>query len=135
MVRSLSRTTSSRVSTPSACKCTGVAARRGSGLAFEELCEEVALLRRAVTGLAAERGANGIPDHSETLGQIIRASAATATGPKALAATPVLPLTAKDWVREIAAANEQARRSDHEAITSARDRYQRVMRDMVARLS
>ena len=43
-------------------------------LAFEALREEVALVRRAVAGLAAERTSIEIPDYSETLGQIMRAS-------------------------------------------------------------
>ena len=36
-------------------------------LAFEALREEVALVRRAVAGLAAERAAIEIPDYSEEL--------------------------------------------------------------------
>ena len=54
-------------------------------LAFEALREEVALVRRAVAGLSAERASIEIPDYSETLGQIMRASAATAQNLKALA--------------------------------------------------
>ena len=36
--------------------------------AFEAMRGELALLRRAVEGLAAERGAIDMPDYSETLG-------------------------------------------------------------------
>ena len=49
-------------------------------LAFEALRGEVALVRRAVAGLAAERASIDIPDYSETLGQIIRVSSATGQG-------------------------------------------------------
>jgi hypothetical protein len=71
-------------------------------LAFEALREEVALVRRAVAGLAAERASIEVPDYSETLGQIMRASAAAAQNLKALAEMPALRRSAKDWGREIA---------------------------------
>jgi hypothetical protein len=54
-------------------------------LAFEAPREEVALVRRAIAGLSAERASIEIPDYSETLGQIMRASAVTAPSLKALA--------------------------------------------------
>ena len=106
-----------------------------AALAFEALREEVALVRRAVTGLAAERAAIEIPDYSETLGQIVRASEATAASLKTLAAMPALRLTAHDWAHEIAAASEQARRADQEALTQARDALQQAARDMTAKLT
>ena len=40
--------------------------------AFEALREEVALARRAVAGLAAERASIEIPDYSATLGEIAK---------------------------------------------------------------
>ena len=106
-----------------------------AALAFEALREEVALLRRGVAGLAAERAAIEIPDYSETLGQIMRTSAATAAGLKALGAMPALRLTARDWGCEIATASEQARRADQEALTGARDAFQQATHDMAASLS
>ena len=106
-----------------------------AALAFEALREEVALLRRGVAGLAAERAAIEIPDYSETLGQIMRTSAATATGLKSLGAMPALRLTAQDWGREIAAASEPARHADQEALTCARDAFQQAAHDMAASLS
>jgi hypothetical protein len=57
-------------------------------LVFEALRTEVALVRRAVAGLSAERASIEIPHYSETLGQIMRASAATAQNLKALAVRP-----------------------------------------------
>ena len=106
-----------------------------AALAFEALREEVALVRRAVTGLAAERAAIEIPDYSETLGQIMRTSEATAASLKALAARPALRLTAQDWGREIAVASEQARRADQQALTQARDTLQQAAREMTAKLT
>ena len=106
-----------------------------AALAFKALREEVALVRHAVSGLAAERAAIEIPDYSETLGQIMRMSAATAAGLKALAAMPALRLTAQDWAREIAAAGKEASRSDQEELTQAREALQQAARDMTAKLT
>ena len=84
-------------------------------LAFEALREEVALVRRAVAGLAAERASIEIPDYSETLGHIMRAFSATRESVKALAEMPALRLSAKDWSHEIATAAQEARRFDQQA--------------------
>jgi len=46
--------------------------------AFEAMCVELALLRRAVEGLAAERGAIDFPDYTETLGRMQKGVDATA---------------------------------------------------------
>ena len=88
-------------------------------LAFEALREEVALVRRAVAGLAAERASIEIPDYSETLGQIMRASSATRQSVKALAEMPALRLSAKDWSHEIATAAQEARHSNQQAFAEA----------------
>jgi hypothetical protein len=104
-------------------------------LAFEALCEEVALVRRAVAGLAAERAAIENPDYSETLGQIMRSSAAMAASLKALADMPALRLTARDWGREIAAAGEQVRREDRQALADAKDAFRQAAHDLAAKLS
>ena len=106
-----------------------------AALAFNALREEVALVRRAVSGLAAERAAIEIPDYSETLGQIMRTSAATAAGLKTLTAMPALRLTAQDWGRVIAAASEQARRADQQTLTQAREALQQAARDLTSKLT
>jgi len=72
---------------------------------MEALREEEALVRRAVTGLAAERAAIEIPGYRETLGQIVRAQAAITNHLMTFAGIPGLRLAAKDWHREIAAAS------------------------------
>jgi len=101
-------------------------------LAFEALRQEVALVRRAVAGLSAERASIEIPDYSETLGHIMRASAATAQNLEALAEMPALHRSAKDWGQEIAFAAEDARRSDHQAFAQAQHELERIVRDMAA---
>ena len=103
-------------------------------LAFEALREEVALVRRAVAGLAAERTSIEFPDYSETLGQIMRASAATAQGLKSLSEMPALRLSAKDWSQEIAAAAQEAWRSDQQAFAQARHGFERMAADIAAHL-
>ena len=103
-------------------------------LAFEALREEVALVRRAVAGLSAERASIEIPDYSETLGQIVRASSATRQSVKALAETPALRLSAKDWSHEIAAAAQEARRSDQQAFANAQHGLERMIAEMAAQL-
>ena len=104
-------------------------------LAFESLREEVALVRRAVAGLAAERGANEIPDYSETLSKILRASAATADSLKTLACAPALRRTAHSLAQDIAAAGDEARRSDQEALRQARDAFRQATYDVAAKLT
>ncbi len=103
-------------------------------LAFEALREEVALVRRAVAGLTAERASIEIPDYSETLGQIMRASSATRQSVKTLAEMPALRLSAKDWSHEIATAAQEARRSDQQAFAEARYGFERMTAEMAAHL-
>jgi hypothetical protein len=104
-------------------------------LAFDALREEVALVRRAVAGLAAERGATEIADYSETLSRILRESAAMANSLKTLAGSPALHRTALSLAREIAEAGNEARRSDREALTEARDAFRQAARDIAAKLA
>lgn len=87
--------------------------------AFEALREEVALVRRAVGGLAAERSAITIPDYSETLANILQAGTITARQLKVLAELPALSITPDQLARQIAAAGETARRGDQLALTEA----------------
>ena len=88
--------------------------------AFEALREEVALARRAVAGLAAERTSLEIPDHSETLAQILHASTIIARRLRALSEAPALQLSAQGWGHAIAEAGEAARRGDKHALSEAR---------------
>ncbi len=105
-----------------------------AAVAFESLREEVALVRRAIAGLAAERAANQTPDYSEALGQIMRATQVVAAHLKALAAMPALRLTANNWSQEIAAAGENVRQTDHHMLTRAIEAFQIGARDIGDRL-
>jgi Family of unknown function (DUF6118) len=88
--------------------------------AFEALREEVALARRAVAGLAAERAALEIPDYSETLAQILHANTITAKRLRALNEAPALQMSASTWGQDIANAGEAARRGDRHALSEAK---------------
>ncbi len=94
----------------------------------------MALVRRAIAGLAAERAANQTPDYSEALGQIMRATQAAAAHLRALAAMPALRLTANNWSQEIAAAGENVRQADHHMLTRAIEALQIAARDIGRRL-
>lgn len=105
-----------------------------AAVAFESLREEVALVRRAIAGLAAERAANETPDYSEALGQIMRATQVAAAHLRALAAMPALRLTANNWSQEIAVAGENVRQADHHMLTRAIEALQIAARDIGDRL-
>lgn len=98
--------------------------------AFEMLREEVALVRRAVAGLAAERASIDIPDYSETLAQILQANAMTAKRLKDLNEAPALQMSADSWAREIAKAGEAARHADHVALSQARATFQDTIENL-----
>lgn len=81
-----------------------------AALAFELLREEVALCRRAVAGLAAERAAIQIPDYSKTLNQMAGALNTMSGQLNALLKKPALALTPQQWTYQIATAGNDVRR-------------------------
>lgn len=104
--------------------------------AFEAMRGELALLRRAVEGLAAERGAIDIPDYTETLGAL-QQGVNTATGRinaigQILAKAPALALTPEDMAHRIAAAGSAARREDQAALAKAGEDKARVIAELRA---
>jgi hypothetical protein len=103
-------------------------------LAFETLREEVALMRRAVVGLAAERASNELPDYSETLAQIQQASVFYAKRLKALAELPILNASVWEWAHAIEKEGEPTRRADRDALAKIHAQLQDVARDMTAAL-
>ncbi|MBS0277539.1 MAG: hypothetical protein JSR81_07950 [Proteobacteria bacterium] len=105
-----------------------------AAVAFEELRQEVALTRRAVAGLAAERAAIEIPDYSETLGKIVQSSAVTAKNLKALANRPILQVTVQDWADAIVKANTPARHASQNALTNLHGQLSEVADDIAASL-
>lgn len=108
----------------------------GAAEAFEAMRGELALLRRAVEGLAAERGAIDIPDYSETLG-VLQQGVNTAGENIArigqfLKAAPALAMTPEQMAQRIAAAGSAARREDQAALAKAGEDKARVMAELRA---
>lgn len=89
--------------------------------AFARLEGEMALMRRAVQHLAAERADIVIPDYSATLTDMARRMGALSESLKGMAGHPALQMTPDSIGNRIAAAAESARRSDHDRISQARD--------------
>jgi hypothetical protein len=96
--------------------------------AFEELRQEIALMRRAVTGLSAEHASIEIPDYSQTLGRMAAALNAILKTNKELAEAPALRMNAQNWAEEIAAASRTARQADREALDRARSGFDEITR-------
>ncbi|MFH8654858.1 DUF6118 family protein [Sphingomonas paucimobilis] len=97
---------------------------------------ELALLRRAVEGLAAERGAIDVPDYSETLGHLQQGVNTTAENigriGQFLKAAPALAMTPEQMAQRIAAAGSAARREDQAALAKAGEDKARVMAELRA---
>jgi hypothetical protein len=85
---------------------------------------ELALLRRAVEGLAVERAHIDVPDYSETLGRMQQGVDATAERiaviNDVIARSPALAMTPEQMAQRIAAAGSAARREDQAALATAR---------------
>lgn len=108
----------------------------GAAEAFEAMRGELALLRRAVEGLAAERGAIDAPDYTETLGRIQQGVDATADRiaviNDVIARSPALAMTPEQMAQRIAAAGNVARREDQAALAKAGEDKARVMAELRA---
>jgi hypothetical protein len=102
--------------------------------AFEELRQEIALMRRAVAGLSAEHASIEVPDYSQTLGQMGKALNLILRTNKELSEAPALRMTAQNWAEHIAAASQTARQADREAIDRARSGFDEIGRAMSASL-
>ena len=97
---------------------------------------ELALLRRAVEGLAAERSHIDVPDYTETLGAL-QQGVNTAIGRinaigQILAKAPALAMTPEDMAQRIAAAGNAARREDQAALAKAGEDKARIMAELRA---
>ena len=97
---------------------------------------ELALLRRAVEGLAAERAHIDVPDYSETLGRMQQGVDATADRiaviNDVIARSPALAMTPEQMAQRIAAAGSTARREDQAALAKAGEDKARVMAELRA---
>jgi hypothetical protein len=103
-----------------------------AAVAFEELRQEIALMRRAVAGLSAEHAAIEVPDYSQTLGKMASALNAILRTNKELADAPALRMTTQNWAEQIAAASRNARQADREALDQARSGFDEVTRTLTA---
>ncbi|EJU09997.1 hypothetical protein LH128_26180 [Sphingomonas sp. LH128] len=97
---------------------------------------ELALLRRAVEGLAAERAYIDVPDYTETLGRMQQGVDATAERiaviSDVIARSPALAMTPEQMAQRIAAAGSAARREDQAALAKAGEDKARVMAELRA---
>lgn len=96
--------------------------------AFERLEGEIALLRRGVENLAAEKASIEIPDYSTTLGEMAQSLDAVAETLASIAEDPALGMTPEDMAQRIDRAARAGRQSDREQITAAENRYDHAMR-------
>ena len=94
--------------------------------AFERLRCEVALLRRALEGLAAEQQA--APDYSPTLGDMTEKLGAIVHWAKRLNEIPALRRTEADMAREVAAAAEKVRAEGQALIRTAEEGFTTAVR-------
>jgi hypothetical protein len=97
---------------------------------------ELALLRRAVEGLAAERSGQDMPNYTETLG-VLQQGVNTAGENIArigqfLKAAPALAMTPEQMAQRIAAAGNAARREDQAALAKAGEDKAGVMAELRA---
>ncbi|ODU30005.1 MAG: hypothetical protein ABS88_06520 [Sphingopyxis sp. SCN 67-31] len=91
--------------------------------AFTELKGELALLRRAIEHVAAEKADIEIPDYSNTLAKIAKALIA-------IESAPALQMTPEDLAARIEAAAALARREDQAAIAELKRELAEARRDL-----
>lgn len=98
--------------------------------AFARLEGEIAMMRRAVQQLAAEKAAIEIPDYSATLGEIAQELETATETLDTLASKPAMELTPETMAQRVDRAARQARESDQEMIATARRRYDDAIREL-----
>ncbi len=98
--------------------------------AFACLEGELALMRRAVQHLAAERADIVIPDYGPTLIDIAKRMGAISESMKGMAGHPAMQMTPDSIGNRIAAAAEAARRSDQDRISQARNDLNHAAQEM-----
>lgn len=100
--------------------------------AFARLEGELALMRRAVQHLAAERADIVIPDYGTTLTDMVKRLGAISRDITAIADHPAMQLTPDSLGSRIEAVAESARRSDHDRIKQARTDLNHAAQDLRA---
>lgn len=91
--------------------------------AFTRLEGEIALMRRAVEQLAAEKTEVDGPDYSSTLGEMLQ----TLTE---IESKPAMQMTPEDMASRIAAAGAEARRDDRTVLAEARKQHDDAAYDL-----
>lgn len=100
--------------------------------AFTRLEEEMALMRRAVQQLAAERADIVIPDYGPTLKEMAKQLGAVGGYLKGMTAHPAMQLTPETIADRIAVAAQSARRADQDQIVQSRTELQQATRELRA---
>lgn len=98
--------------------------------AFARLEGEMALMRRAVEHLAAERADIIIPDYDATLGEMAGRLGEMSLSLTVIAAKPAMQFTPKSMAERIEAAAQAARRTDHDQLAEARKNLNHAIQDM-----
>ena len=98
--------------------------------AFARLQGELALMRRAVQHLAAERADIVIPDYGATLTDMTKRMGAISESLKGMAGHPAMQMTPESIGNRIAAAAEAARLSDQDRISQARSDLNHAAQEM-----
>lgn len=98
--------------------------------AFARLEGELALMRRAVQHLAAERADIVIPDYSATLTEMTKQLVGVSNSMTAVANHPAMQMTPDSIGHRITAVAESARRTDRDRIDQARNDLHHAAQDM-----
>jgi hypothetical protein len=98
--------------------------------AFARLEGELALMRRAVQHLAAERADIVIPDYGTTLTAMAKRLSEIDQCLEDMADHPAMQMTPDSIGNRIAAAADSARRSDHDRIAQARNDLHHAAQEM-----
>lgn len=100
--------------------------------AFARLEGEMALMRRAVEHLAAERADIVIPDYGATLAEMTKRLGVVSRGITTIAEQPAMQLTPDSLGTRIEAVAASARRTDHDRINQAQNELHHAAQDMRA---
>lgn len=98
--------------------------------AFSRLEREMALMRRAVEHLAAEKADITIPDYTTTLGEISQRLGAAHQTLDVIAAKPAMELMPESLAQRIDQAAQQARQTDRNELRGACNRYDHASREL-----
>jgi hypothetical protein len=102
--------------------------------AFEALRSEVALLRRAMEGLAAEHRSLEIPDYSEGIAQTTSMVSSIGKRLVALSGLPAFALSPEGFSRQIISASETIRAQDRQTILIGRDSLREAVTELTLNL-